>query len=443
MGLLSEKIDRPELEVPEEVEQLYTTIAESVEAVTGESIPHETAPQSAEKPIVQGPEAQPASEADTEYSLFASSIIRAIKKVIRPYTTNQSEGAGVGPDNQAQPADTTRPTGRTETLREQAEAPRLTEKLLTVVKAVALSSEVIRQEIFHAETVRKLANVVEKAEILRTHPTDTPARENTLVEKLVKTVTPIVAASEIVRSETSRDQPPRPPEPPSKTEINRTVKPDAPSTTPTTETRSKTKTLPTTERYTPEKIPAPETRVETNLDSQKRIKDMTELELTNLAKTIDIGNGRFLYDVYKRGEIDRESLVKVLESRKYGRDYRSELAFRRLAWRRHLEETQERLKKITTANTQSTPTLPTQNEPPEDSRQKTPSMQNPTIAEQTSNKLRNIGRSLARPLDTQAGTKAKRFVEAAQEQLKRQNQAVVLFTTVLLVIVLLLIVISL
>lgn len=418
MGLLSEKIDRPELEVPEEVEQLYATIAESVEAVTGETIPHANPPQSPEQPIAAKPEALPASEADTEYSLFASSIVRAIQKVVRPAAAYQGLGAGV---DQIYPDDATGSAERRATLQEQ-NTSQVTEKILSVVKAAALSSEVIRQEIFHAETVRKLANVVEKAERMHARPTVEPSSEKSSVRRLVAAAVPAVALSGIVRSETTRDQPHRSPE-----------------------ASHATTSYATAGFPSPEKMLDIETRIETKQRSQKRIKDMTELELVTLAKGIEVGDGRLLFDVYKRGEIDREGLVKVLESHKKGLDYRSELAYRRYTWRRHREESQEYLAQPSTTSTQTAtvPITKPESESHERNKQKAPRTQNPKVAKQTGDKLRNIGRTLAHPLTTQAGTEAKRVVKAAREQIERQNQVVVLFTSVLLVIVLVLILIGL
>jgi len=170
MGLLSEKLDTPELEVPEEIEQLYQTIASSVAETTGEAPPH-TQPEHVET--------APASEADASYTAFATSIVHAIQRAVESENAREAlssgEGHAVTPAKGAEPV----PSGQT------LGNPALAEQLLTIVEGTALSGEAIRKEITHTEQARQLADVVEKATIIDryvVHEAVRPAEAGTPME---------------------------------------------------------------------------------------------------------------------------------------------------------------------------------------------------------------------------------------------------------------------
>lgn len=270
MGLLSEKLDRPELEVPEEVEQLYQTIAASVEETTGEAPPTQEDDRT---------EVAPTSEADSAYTAFAASIVRALRRAVRSETP-PSRGGGVG--SEVIPPVTRLGRAQERTNSQPERHTQLTEQLLSIVKGTALSGEAIREEISHRERARYLADVVERAEIMR--------------PRLVGAETPHPVSTHS-RSEEEKEQ------------------------------------------ETP--------RGGFELPKNKKIKYLDEVELVALAETVHVGGGRLLAEAYKSGELDREGLIKVLESYNKGLDYRREFISRRDKWRRHTTESQEYLSEPT------------------------------------------------------------------------------------------------
>lgn len=275
MGLLSEKLDRPELEVPAEIEQLYQTIASSVEETTGES-----------RPLPQEPsnETVPISETDTAYNTFAASIVRAIRRTLRPENPNATSSA---PDTPRTPAEQKPTEQRGEQTIPMSEAAK---KLLGIVQETAMSGEDIRKELSGADTARRLADVVEKATMLD----EQPARSR----------------------------------------------------------KSQAYTLSSVPIPNPEK-PAPTPEHAFDLPPNTKIKYLSELELFTLAKTVEIGSGRLLSDVYTKGEIDREGLIKILEKYDKGEDYRSEFVLRREKWQRQKAASPEFLAGPVTTHTPS------------------------------------------------------------------------------------------
>lgn len=256
MGLLSEKLDRPELEVPAEIEQLYQTIASSVEETTGETRP---------EPPRTSQETVPISETDTAYNTFAASIVQAIRRTLRP----EPNPSGTVPDTQ-----TARPQEQLTRQSPELSSPmsEAAKKLLGIVQETAMSGEDIRKELTGADTARRLADVVEKAAMLDEQPTRTRRKPQAYGISSV----PI-------------------------------PNPEKPETTP---------------------------EHGFDLPPNKKIKYLSELELFTLAKTVEIGSGRLLSDVYTKGEIDREGLIKILEKYDKGEDYRSEFVLRREKWQR-------------------------------------------------------------------------------------------------------------
>jgi|GEM_PF-5795571 len=270
MGLLSEKLDRPEIEVPEEVERLYETITTSVEETTGEVLP---------TPRDEEPETTPISEADAAYNAFAASIVQAIRRTLQSQNTSDT----LGGDNGGYAAERTTPlavhTPNAQRPQTQPETQHtgITEQLLSIVKGAALSAEEIKQELSQTDHARKLADVVERA---------------AMVDRFV--------THEVTRGSSS----------------------------------------PSAEKNSPLDIVSEKAQ---GIFPDKKIKFLTDLELIALAERIEVGGGRLLSDVYKKGELDHEGLVKVLESYKKGLDYRSELMLRRDTWRWHKETSPEYL----------------------------------------------------------------------------------------------------
>lgn len=394
MGLLSEKLDKPELEVPEEVEELYQTIAQSVEETTGETqgTTTETPPDK--------PETTPVSEEDAAYTAFAASIVKAIRRALHPETTPRGDTSGDGgsststPEPAPKPAPTPtpertptssvertpvverpRPSQTSTAPRAERPAPAAaTERLLTTVKNTALSSEAIRKEISHTEDARNLAEVVQKAAIIDRY----------------------------VTQEAKRPAPAPLPENPVPIE---------------------------TKRF--------------NLPPNKKIKFLTENELLKLAKTVEVGGGRLLSDLYKKGEIDREGLVKVLESVKKGRDYRRELVSRREKWRRHkLSQEYVPQTPVPIATPDNQPATPTAVSPSSHARNLAHRLASLALSPAAAKKPKNS--SETQPTETSKNFKSPaEMARNLKERLKRENQVAVLFVSVLLVVIIFIVVLEL
>lgn len=436
MGLLSEKLDRPELEVPEEVEKLYETIAKSVDDTS-------TSPDaiSNEKPAEQRPEALPISEADVAYTAFATRIVQAIRKVVRPQPqpSDQPEQisdpefdyASVGDDNYLArtPAQLVQPPQATElpsakVTPEQKtvyEAPKkarnkapLAERLLSRVKKTALSTEALRKEIAHVETAKKLAHIVEKA--------DTLERQ---AKRARESIVPSLAIAGIARKEIPRrnqqSQVERRSDATSLVDSSPRPQPNNPELQPRPISKN------SDENKTPEKLP-----FGFEIPKNKKIKYMNELELAALSKVVQAGNGRRLYDVYKGGEIDKEGLIKVLESYNKGLDYRRELVNRREKWRRHKLESPEYLND----NQKDTPVADGfygrdgSNSVDQDAGSAVSPATNKSIGETSSGKFRNIG-----------GASKNRAVidpniREMRERVKKQSATLMLAVSVVLILVL-------
>lgn len=264
MGLLSEKLDTPELEVPAEIEQLYQTIAESVaETHDAPDSPPTPAPEQRATPNTPPP---PESEHEAAYRSFATSVVRSIREALQPppapATTSVPSPTSSEPNEQLPYSSTLQPETIPQPARstpEQALTAPETTSLLSIIRETALPTETLMQEIHHTETVRRLAEVVERAETVA-HTTERP--------QSLTTETP----------------------------------------------------------ETPRARPAGD------------IETWSESELVDTARSVSLGSGRYLAEAYRRGEIDRSGLIKVLKSYMKGRDYRTEFTQQHKAYRRRTLE---------------------------------------------------------------------------------------------------------
>lgn len=192
MGLLSEKLDRPELEVPEEIEQLYRTVAASVEETTGETPPETPKPQ---------PETIPVSEADAAYTTFASSIVNAISRAMRRENTGTEDTGGkdgsmpTTPEQPRTPVATAPKQAGNLSGPEPVKPAVLTEQLLSIVKGAALSGEAIRKELSQTEHARRLADVVEKATMIDRYIPVVKAKPGSAVSARATAETPAIEKS--------------------------------------------------------------------------------------------------------------------------------------------------------------------------------------------------------------------------------------------------------
>ncbi len=389
MGLLYEKLEQPDLEVPDEVEQLYQTIAASVEESSSAPDSDTSVSQVSQENI----EPVPISEEDAAYTHFASSIVQAIRRALRPAThTSPLEPDGLTHEQPSRGRIVVTPPEQLQsTVAQPEQAPSLlvpglvTERLLRSVKENALSIETIREELSHDETVRHLASIVERAEAIEQRRYHQTATAQKVIEVAART---------------------RPPEPPSpQTVIEQPER------------------LPSTDHAAP---PLTEFVIPKN----RKIKFMSDPELLALASLVSIGSGRRLVDAYKGGEIDRSGLIKVLESFHKGRDYKSEFFYRRS--HANPPSTPERLSQVS-ARTQvpaaSDPLLQPQAMPQSpqsfQSRQiLVPSPQQRSPSALNRHVLSNLGRDI-------------------KHRLQRQNRFLLLLSSVLLLVVVAVIVIEL
>lgn len=302
MGLLSEKLSRPEIEVPEEVEQLYQTIAASVEeTVEAESGNKFIVPE--EKTT----EAPPESEEEQSYRVFAAGIVTAIRRAVRR--------APAAPTLDAEPSvdgDTSfTPTERlpyAEKVPEAPEAPevpvkdspdRLQASLETIVPLSVLKiireetqpAKAIREEIRHHHAIRRLAEIVDQAENLS-------QKEDAAVPTTQPTVSSRPTKSKMMVAEQTLETPLQP---------QKVIKQES---------------LPPAE--------PPETKGTRLSDfPEADLETWSEADLVRKAWSVHLGDGHYLADAYQRGLLDKEGLIKVLKSHQKGRDYITEYSRRK------------------------------------------------------------------------------------------------------------------
>jgi hypothetical protein len=305
MGLLSEKLDRPDLEVPPEVEQLYQTIADSIE----EDSPNTVGPDRITKGTVLDPsalqeqqkEVAPASEQETTYVAFAGSIVKALKRALRSQATPPPAGIGSGVSSSGENA--------TATNQQPTSANRQVESLLSIVQNEAQSSQDLRAEVKKDSNIRRLAEATHQVDDTIRKLVEPARPELTPVSKSYSTSTPPsrIATNHMAMSQHSMHR---------------------------TETRSPV--LP--ERSAPRQEVTQNTSVinakEFRVPSGAKIDRMTEQQLRSLAKTVDIGHGRSLFDAYVRGEVDKSGLIAVLKSRKKRRNHTQEFVRQQTKFRR-------------------------------------------------------------------------------------------------------------
>ncbi len=284
LGLLSEKLSRPELEVPEEVEQLYQTIAESIEDTTGEPVPETEQSRAFHQPNTPAPadsspnretDAPPTSEADASYTAFAAGIVYAIRRSVQK--TEDKENSKLETTSPAETKSTESPTITTP----EKTTSKVTKPLLDNIRQNAQSTEQIRQEISRESSVRRMAEIVEKAEMINTG-TKTPAAVETAPIAAVIAATKLATGEKKVKSETARE-----------------IFPDI------------------------------------------SMELWNEADLVRKAEQVDIGYGRRLAAAYRNGEIDREGLIKVLKSHKKHKNYLDEYRRQIVRWRKSREVSPE------------------------------------------------------------------------------------------------------
>lgn len=390
MGLLSEKLDRPELDVPEEIEQLYKTIASSARETVEK-------PQSPPETTLPETPAPPESDHETAYRVFAASIVETIRRTLRPTPKPSVELASdyspaseaAGEEQLPYKSNLHVPERLVEKTPDRLEPDVVvpivtTATLIAMIRKEALPANELRQEIRHAETIRRLAEVVEQVEtISKMVPTNT-------VEKLVKP-TPI----ETVRQATASQA------------LDSTTAPDQVATVQPETTRTET-ALATTQPAPAEYQPAPK---------PADIDQWSETDLLDTARTVYVGSGRYLAELYQNGEIDRTGLVKVLKSYLKQRDYLSEFRRQREAYRR-------RRSPEILAETSDRPTPYSNTSPPKTTELEPPELPQPKISKKPA--LPKLTRSFARISPK----------ELSQKKFKRQASLYLFLASILLVVAL-------
>lgn len=296
MGLLSEKLSRPDIEVPPEVEKLYRTIAASVEENA------ENDPQSESKfsiPRSKTKEAPPESEDEHRYRVFAAGIVAAIRRAVK--RVPPAPTLDVAPETDGDgPAVPTERLPYTRTIPEAPERPAETKAnrfetsletivplgVLKVIREETQPAEAIREEIKHNHAVRRLAEIVDQAKTI----TETPSKPEPPMPPA-----PVLART---RAEAPAAAAASPPEP----EFSFGLKPPQPDRT--------------EQAHRPD---FPETDFEF----------WSEADLVRKAWTIHLGDGQYLADAYQKGFLDKQGLIKILKSHKKGRDYITEYSVRR------------------------------------------------------------------------------------------------------------------
>lgn len=377
MGLLSEKLSRPELEVPEEVEQLYHTIAASIEDTTGETAPggaepedHEPSAPEATSPKFpeqndKKPEISQVSEADTSYTAFATAIVYAIKRSVKS-AEDQSSVKESSSNPEVNPA--TQPsTSETPTVES---TPKIPPSVVDSIRQTAQSSSEIRQEIARSNTVKRMAEIVEKAEMMNVHAT---SKSPEIIPALAATKAAKLAYREELKTSSGNLRP-----------------------------------VSSAERF-------PDIPVEL----------WNEADLVRKAEQVDIGNGRRLASAYRNGEIDREGLIKVLKSHKKHKNHLEEFRHQASRWRQSREFSPENLKNIS-EQSQQTASLPAP-ETPQD--QTSRQISKPSTA-----------RQLLRKVTSQPFSEIEQRMRDARDQVKKQASFVMMLSSLLLLIMLVVII---
>lgn len=296
MGLLSEKLSNPELEMPKEVEEVYATILEvssadepRPEAPTygDDSQPVSESAEAAPAPTRLTPETPEAHTSDTEaeekalfYGPAVAGIVVALKRVIRgervkqqqSETTTSLYGTPVGqPDSYS-----TLPAPE-----DVAPKPAPVTRLREVIQDIAAPASTIREEFRHTRSLEHLASAVAAADSLR-------------AAGKLETLTPPMVATGIVSSAER---------------VERAVQ--TPVVAPALDRRPVS-----LERTAPE----------------RELEELSTSELLVLATTIDLGAGRYLKYEFEGGRIDRDGMIKVIKAHRKGLDYRTEFDTRSRAW---------------------------------------------------------------------------------------------------------------
>lgn len=315
MGLLSEKLSQPELDMPAEIEEVYRAIVVSSQPdrdSTSPSAPEATpgrphSPDVTNLPDRPTPEKpDPVGETKPELSLYGvavASILTALRKVVRPERT-ATDGKNLStktdtPTATANPEKFVRePSVATATTNTRAVDQTAVTELHQAVQNMATPVDSLRRELSHQPTVERLAKIVAEAE--------------TAKHQEIFGTTPLVVAGTALSKRGSENLP-------------ESLRPEFVKTQAEV---TKNESRPNQPEVAP----------------KRDFETMTTGELVHLAENVPLGQGRYLATAFKRGEIGREDLIKVLKSHKKGLDYRQEFAGRAEKYRRQREASPEILR---------------------------------------------------------------------------------------------------
>lgn len=271
MGLLSEKLSAPELEMPEEVEEVYRTI---IDVSAAEPVPEPALSPIQNTKETNKPDLPEIEEKNLEekalYGTAIAGIIMALRRAIKQERSRE-ERLEATTAVYGEPEEQTASYDHVPVPAEPTTPP--IARLKETIKEIALPITAVREELRQTRAVERLAAAVAKADTLRA----AGPPEHIAV--------PAIVALGAARQREDRERPPRLSSPP------------------------------------PERTA---TISETNSTPERPLEELSTGELLALATPVSIGAGSYLKSAFEKGEIDRDGLIKVLKAYQKGADYRTE-----------------------------------------------------------------------------------------------------------------------
>lgn len=313
MGLLSEKLSSPDIEVPEEIEEVHHVIVqESMDIHTlpgrlaseemGDAIGEQERVDEDEprKPTIES--STDTDEADTRHEAFVRYgvvVIAALRKATASRQTGGGSGGGGlggGATAMTKQSATTQPGSGPSDPTRSSYSP--IAAAVPLVTTAAVVHELTRERHGHHEAPVEI------------HP----------ISKETPTATQTVHASAAVHTGSAGR--------PVHHELSAEPQPSSPSFTDHAAAPG------ISAMYSGESTDVRHEKTEAVYRPGVRFEQMETKELLELARDVAIGNGQYLKRAYELGQIDRDGLIQVLKAKKRGQDYHLRY---RLASRAHRE----------------------------------------------------------------------------------------------------------
>lgn len=302
MGLLSEKLSNPELEMPKEVEEVYNTVVSLSEPETAEGADRRKQGQASRQTEEATTPDREEAAIGALYGPVVASILGGLKQAIREERGRQERLRATtdiygSPESGGGSYDAI-PTADSPDVPAAAMVPRLRE----VIRQLAEPVTALREDLRQARAVERLADAVAKADALRA-----AGRLNEYGP-----IAPVLSTAILTgRAETPRTS-------------DETARQHSPTSHTDTHRETGTASAEAIKRLW-----------------ERQLDELTTSELLTLAGPIELGSGRYLKYAYEHGQIDRSGLIKVLKAYKKGLDYRTEFATRSQSWLRAQEHSPE------------------------------------------------------------------------------------------------------